>query len=347
MVQIMDGNLVVHAHPKHHYRTIFNKRTGFFARKEDTGFDEPFWSEDGPELLDVAITNYCEHGCEFCYRQSNRNGKHLSIDEMKVIVEQAKNAGVLQIALGGGNPNQHPHFIEILKLIRENGIVPSYTSNSESLTDEILYATKQYCGAMAISLYQPYNEIERITSRIKSFGIKLNVHIILKIDTIEMLTGWFVNPPAWFKNINAVIVLNYKPVASSKALMVTDKEQLRKFYSAVSNCSAVKVGFDSCCVPGIVTWMNVNPSLIESCEAARFSAFISEEAKMYPCSFMANTNDYGDLRRNTLVDIWQNNQAFINHRNKILNNGCENCQMQSICNGGCVFLNDINNCRAK
>lgn len=347
MVQIMDGNLVVHAHPKQHYRTIFNKRTGFFARKEDTGFDEPFWSKDGPELLDVAITNYCEHGCEFCYRQSNRNGKHLSIDEMKVIVEQAKNAGVLQIAVGGGNPNQHPQFIEMLELIRAKGIVPSYTSNGEGLTDKILSATKQYCGAMAISLYPPYDEIERITSRIKFFGVKLNVHIILKTDTIEMLTEWFMNPPAWFENINAVIVLNYKPIASSKELMVTNKEQLRDFYSAVSNCSAVKVGFDSCCVPGIVTWMNVNPSLIESCEAARFSAFISEDMKMYPCSFMANTNDYGDLRRNTLVDIWKNNQAFIDHRNKILNNDCKNCQMQSICNGGCVFLNDINHCRAK
>lgn len=343
----MDGNLVIKEHVDQHYKTLFNTKTGFFMRIEDDGYNEPFWSKDGPELLDVAITNYCEHGCEFCYRQSNRNGKHLSIDEMKVIVEQAKNAGVLQIALGGGNPNQHPQFIEMLELIKAKGIVPSYTSNGEGLTDEILSATKQYCGTMAISLYPPYDEIERITSRIKSFGIKLNVHIILKTDTIEMLTDWFMSSPAWFEKINAVIVLNYKPIASSKELMVTNKEQLRDFYSAVSNVSAVKVGFDSCCVPGIVTWMNVNPALIESCEAARFSAFVSEDMKMFPCSFMANTNDYGDLRTNTLVDIWQNNQAFINHRNKILNNGCKNCQMHSICNGGCVFLNDINHCRVK
>ena len=57
----------------------------------------------------------------------------MSIDDICTIVEQAKNAGVLQIALGGGNPNQHPQFVEILRLIREAGIVPSYTSNGEGL----------------------------------------------------------------------------------------------------------------------------------------------------------------------------------------------------------------------
>lgn len=41
---------------------------------------------------------------------------------------------------------------------------------------------------------------------------------------------------------------------------------------------------------------DVKPVFLESCEAARFSAFISEDMIMYPCSFMVNTDMYANLR---------------------------------------------------
>lgn len=343
---MQNGNLIVTRHESQHYYTLFNKITGFFARKEDAGFPEPFWAQDGPELLDVAITNFCEHGCKFCYRQSTRKGKHISLDDLQCVIGQAKELGVLQIALGGGNPNQHPQFVEILQMIRRAGIVPSYTSNGEGLTDDILQATRRNCGAMALSLYPPFDRYEGLTDRIKSFGIKLNLHVILKTDTIDLLTSWLKEPPTWFTDINVLIVLNYKPVTSSSSLMVTDKELLRDFYSAVSECKHTKIGFDSCCVPGIVTWMNVNSTLIESCEAARFSAFVSEDLKMYPCSFMVNTDKYGDLHQSSMLEIWQTTPAFVDHRNKIKNNRCSACKHHHLCNGGCVFMPEINQCKS-
>lgn len=342
----MNGNVDIKEHPSSHYKTLFSRDTGFFARIEDDGYPEPFWSEDGPELLDISITNYCEHGCSFCYRQSDVNGIHMSLADLQIVINQAKEIGVMQIALGGGNPNQHPRFVEILKMIRDAGIVPSYTSNGEGLTDEILEATKRYCGAMALSIYPPYDGYDVLVDRIHSYDIRLNLHVILKKDTVGLIIKWLNEPPAWFTKINALIVLNYKPVASSESLMVKDKSILKEFYDAVSGCKHTKIGFDSCCVPGIVTWMNVNPSLIESCEAARFSAFISEDLKIYPCSFMANTDKYGDLRVSSMIDIWKNNVAFLEHRNKIENNRCTGCKQRSLCNGGCVFMPEINQCES-
>lgn len=339
------GDNVIGTHPSQHYKTVFNQKTGFFVRLEEDGQEEPFWSEDGPELLDISITNYCERCCDFCYRQANPSGTHISLNDVESIVKQAKEIGVLQIALGGGNPNQHPDFIKILRIIRENGIVPSYTSNGEGLTDEILEATQKYCGAMALSLYTPYDRYDEIVKRISGFGIKLNLHVILKRDTITLLTSWFKEPPAWFTNINAVIVLNYKPIGGSLDLVVKDAGRLKAFYNSASACKCVKIGFDSCCVPGIVTWMKVNPSLIDSCEAARFSSFISEDMKMYPCSFMVNTEQFGDLRKERMVDIWQKHPAFVRHREAIRQNSCTGCVHQAVCKGGCVFMPEINQCK--
>ena len=208
----MDGDLIIREYPEQHYKTLFNQRTGFFMRLEDDGYPEPFWAEEGPELLDISITNYCERGCKFCYRKANPKGHHMSLESLKHVITQAKNAGVLQIALGGGNPNQHPHFNDILRMIREAGIVPSYTTNGDGLSEDILVATKTYCGAMAVSLYEPYNEYDDILERIHSMGIKCNVHIILKTDTIDMLTDWFTKPPHFFKWVNAIVILCYKPI---------------------------------------------------------------------------------------------------------------------------------------
>ena len=190
------GDLVVGEHPTQHYKTVFSQKTGFFVRLEEDGYEEPFWAEDGPELLDLSITNYCERGCDFCYRQANPLGRHMTLKDVGCVIGQAKESGVLQIALGGGNPNQHPQFVEVLRIVRENGIVPSYTSNGEGLTDDILKATSRYCGAMALSLYPPYDRYEEIAKRIRDFGIKLNLHVILKSDTIDMLISWFKNPPS-------------------------------------------------------------------------------------------------------------------------------------------------------
>lgn len=345
MLQKTLGNVVVGEHPAQHYKTVFSRKTGFFVRLEEDGFEEPFWSEDGPELLDLSITSYCERCCDFCYRQAKPSGGHMPFEDVEMVVGQATECGVLQIALGGGNPNQHPEFVEILRLIHEQGIVPSYTSNGDGLTDEILEATKKYCGAMALSLYPPYERFNEKVRRIVGYGIKLNLHVILKNDTIDLLTSWFEEAPEWFKNINAVIVLNYKPIGrGSRDLMVRAKEKLKRFYETSSECKTVKIGFDSCCVPGIVTWMNVNPALIDSCEAARFSAFVSEDKKMYPCSFMVGTERYGNLSKESMLEIWQSHLAFVEHRKAMQNNTCEGCEHQSLCHGGCVVMPEINQC---
>lgn len=343
----MFGDLKIVLHKNQHYRVLFNSKTGAFVRMEDKEFAEPFWCEKGPELIDLSITNYCTRECEFCYRQSNHQGKHLSFMNIQRIVKQAKEVGVLQIALGGGNPNQHPRFVEILRLIRESGIVPSYTTNGFGLTDKILHATSIYCGAMAVSFYPPYDVeyYSKLFKKITNYGIRLNLHVILKQDTIGMMTKWLSEAPEFFKYLNAIIFLNYKPIGGSKSYMVKDSNMLKAFFEAADKCKSVKIGFDSCSMSGIVRWMkNVKPEYLESCEAARFSAFISEDLKMYPCSFMVGTELYGDLQSQSIKDIWFASRAFQNFRNRIYSHQCNGCKFDEICKGGCLFLKEINMC---
>lgn len=82
----------------------------------------------------------------------------------------------MQIALGGGNPNQHPNFIQILEQTRKHSIIPSYTTNGQGMTEEIYRATKEFCGALAVSWYAPYLDAKKVISECKKYDIKVNVH---------------------------------------------------------------------------------------------------------------------------------------------------------------------------
>lgn len=70
------------------YTVLFNQDTGFFARIEDSHNVEPSYSEHGPELLDISITNYCDRSCYFCYRNSSKSGKTMSFEDYEFILKQ-------------------------------------------------------------------------------------------------------------------------------------------------------------------------------------------------------------------------------------------------------------------
>jgi uncharacterized radical SAM superfamily Fe-S cluster-containing enzyme len=83
-----------------------------------------------PELLDVSITDYCATGCPFCYRGSTEAGQHASTSYLRRLAAACGEAGVFEVAIGGGEPTEHPDFVEILRAFRDAGVVPNFTTRN-------------------------------------------------------------------------------------------------------------------------------------------------------------------------------------------------------------------------
>ncbi len=332
-----------------HYSTVFNARTGFFMRVEDAGHPEPRWSQRGPEMIDIAITNWCDRECAVCYRCSDTQGAHMSLKAYKSTLKQAADIGVMQVALGGGNPNQHPDFCEILRTTREdNGIVPSFTTNGRGLSAEILDASRRYCGAVAVSAYEPYGETWAATRRLLDAGIKTNLHFVLDTRSIGTAIEWMETPPPELKGINAVVFLNYKPVGRTSAGAGTLRASpyMKEFFRlACEENHPFRVGFDSCLVSGLVTYTQTNPVWFDACEAARFSMFISEKSLAYPCSFMEAAAVGERVTDSNLRPIWQRSALFKHFRDTLLGPHCPACPKKSICMGGCPVYPEVNLCQ--
>lgn len=333
-----------------HYSVAFNPHTGFFARVEDPGHEEPFWAEHGPELMDIAITNWCDRGCAFCYRKSDVSGSHISLENYEEIIRQAKAMHVFQVALGGGNPNQHPQFPEILRLTRADyGIVPNYTTNGRGLTESVVDATAKYCGAVAVSAYPPYTETSKAIELLRANGIKTHVHFILTSKSVDTAIEWLNNPPELLNNVNAIVFLNYKPVGrmADDRLLLNKSPRVEEFFRlATSVRRHFRVGFDTCTITGLARFGNASDITLEGCDAGRFSLFVSEKMEAYPCSYMVESGYSGvPINGSSLKDIWVNSNEFRRFRAKHAESGCSDCTTPRQCLSGCPLFPKMNLCQ--
>jgi radical SAM protein with 4Fe4S-binding SPASM domain len=331
------------------YTAVFNPRTGFFARMEDNDTQEPFWSSHGPELLDISVTNWCDRGCHFCYRKSDVDGTYMLIGDFEEVLRQAASLHVFQIALGGGNPNQHPDFTRMLELARaQYGIVPNYTTNGRGLTQEVLDATAKYCGAVAVSAYAPYDELEEAIDLLHAAGVPVHVHFILNAMSVNTAIDWLKCLPLFLSNAKAIVFLNYKPVGRSPnhELLLKRSDRLEEFFKLATGAHLpIRVGFDTCTITGLARLGDADKISLEGCDAGRFSFFVSERMEAYPCSFMVETGIPGvPLRGTSLLDIWQKHPAFTGFRSAHQKGGCADCVTRGECLSGCPLFPEMNLC---
>lgn len=269
----------------------------------------------------------------------------MALDDYKKVIDQAAGMGTFQVALGGGNPNQHPDFPEIIEYTASKGLVPNYTTNGRGLTDEILESTRKHCGCVAISAYPPYDETSNAISKLIHNGIKTNVHFILDAISIDTAIDWLNDPPEFLRGINAIVFLNYKPSGRNvfENKLLRHSTRLEEFFRlATSAQRKLKVGFDACCVSGVFARANVNTSMVDACDAGRFSMYVSVDLKVYPCSFQRSLAGGDQLdNETTLLDIWITSRNMRAFRSYFSSDRCGTCNHRSVCMNGCPLFDEL------
>ena len=324
-------------------------RSGIFRNGKETA-DDPFMASF-PELLDVGIMGHCIHGrsglCMKAGVECYQDGLHavspnMTLDDFEQIVQQCKGE-TYQIALGGcGDPDQHEHFPEILDACHAAGIVPNFTTSGLGMTAELAQLCKKYCGAVAVSWYRSPYTIQAIDYLLQA-GVKTNIHYVVSNRTIEEAISRLTEH-SFPTGINAIIFLLHKPVGlgSQQQVLKTNDSRVQKFLAlACSKSHGYKIGFDSCTIPGIIAHsIPVNMDSLDTCEGGRWSAYITADMKILPCSFDNQERRWMvDLRTNTIQEAW--NSAVFNNFRDYFRYGCPNCQHRKMCMGGCPICPEI------
>ena len=340
---------------KHHFISTFDETTGFYARSgiilsgKETNSD-PFMSSF-PELLDVGIMGHCEHGLTGLCRKSGvqcyqsggvRKQPDMSLEDFVRILKEC-HQDTYQIALGGrGDPDMHEDFEEILAACRQYHVVPNFTTSGYGMTKEKAVLCKKYCGAVAVSWYGSSYTLQAIKLLLDA-GVKTNIHYVLSRNSIDKAVE-LIAADSFPAGINAVIFLLHKPVGlgSEENVLRIDDPRVAQFFQLIdSGRISFKIGFDSCSIPGLLHFCSsLAEESLDTCEGARWSAYITPDMKMLPCSFDNEAQRWAvDLNTHTIQQAWDSPE-FENFRNTF-RNACPTCAKREECRGGCPIAPQI------
>lgn len=128
----------------------------------------PYSKSTTPELVDLKITDYCGYGCKFCYQGSTKEGQHAPIKRLKSIIETLGQNGTFELAIGGGEPVDHPDFGQVFHIARDNKITVNFTSYGVDWASDkdhpVVKAMKdtRWSGGIGVSVHTK-RDIEKVT----------------------------------------------------------------------------------------------------------------------------------------------------------------------------------------
>ncbi|MCP4398623.1 MAG: radical SAM protein [bacterium] len=329
------------------YNFIGDTETGMTCRWGKMFEDDPPYAP-WPELADISISNHCTNGCDFCYRDSQNNHSFMSVEEYAYLLRCLQHptwGNVFQVALGGGEPLEHPDLLKIIDMTCGTGIIPNFTTNGRHLTSEMAASLVGKVGAVAVSVAH-LDELPRTNLNILlETGLRTNIHFLLSrkslTHAIDILQG---NYNERLKGVNGLIFLTHKPAGraiSSDCLAWND--ELEEFISLIdANRCAARIGFDACFVPLLLHLTHTNVWFIDPCECAYFSVYIDENLNVKPCSFSNDDTFSCNLREHSFSDIWEN--VFEAYRKPLTNTCQRTCDNNTLCRDACPYFEEINLC---
>lgn len=213
---------------------------------------------------------------------------------------------------------------------------------------------KDRCMNGDFELYRVYEEKQEPNYTLKAInmllkaGVTTNIHYVLSNTTIDeaILRLKYNGFPS---GINAVIFLLHKPVGlgDESDVLKYDDPRLVEFFTLVDQKHNFKIGFDSCTIPALLNFSkNIDLKSVDTCEAARFSMYITSDMIALPCSFDNVNMKYAfDLKNGTIEDAW-NSKEFDRFRAGF-KTSCAKCSDRKKCLGGCPLEPSITLCQRK
>lgn len=139
------------------------------------------------ESLDVKITNKCDMGCKFCHEDSKPDGKHGNIMNVPFIDSLHP---YTELAIGGGNPLEHPQLEEFLAYCKERKLIVNMTVNQvhfEKEFDRIKnLVSNKFIYGLGVSLVNPTPEFINMIREIPNAVIHI-INGIIDRNTLQAL----------------------------------------------------------------------------------------------------------------------------------------------------------------
>lgn len=312
--------------------------------------------EEGLNTLTAPVqvffqpTRYCNLACKHCWANAGQpRARELTILEVKGLLDQMAELGIFKLRLGGGEPLGRSDCFEIIEYANSKGIRVSLSTNATMATKSV--ANK--LGALDIdeikvsldaSSEKNYDYIRGERSYRKAMrGIKnlkdavdapLYFHSVLQRDNLTEI-------PALVKQaekhkVDKIVFASVIPVGrareNSKILLnVEEINSALDLAKRISQSSRVKIE-----TPGKVPPSYSQKRLFEGfgSEEGHVTCHVSSDGTVSPSGLLSDIMPAGNIREQSLKELWQQSTVFKNIRSAPGNPVCNSCDYFRSCRGG-------------
>ena len=115
---------------------------------------------DFPESIDIKITNMCNMGCSMCHEGSTPDGKHGWLEHPILDTLHP----YTELAIGGGNPLEHPDLESFLIRMKEKNVICNLTVHLDHMIKNFAilanYINRELVHGVGISVHRPITREE-------------------------------------------------------------------------------------------------------------------------------------------------------------------------------------------
>jgi radical SAM protein with 4Fe4S-binding SPASM domain len=290
--------------------------------------------ERGPRrgfALGLGLTNECNLGCSFCYRDPNRIDR-LTLDQVCAAIECLP---VRSVNLGTGENGMHPDFLSILDFLRTQPIKLTITSNGHSvalLDDERLRSFHD----VEFSLDYPTREeqdaqrgpgnwslIHEQAERSRDLGVPVTiVAVMMKSNHLKLAEVARIA-----RKFEAPLRVNVYQSVRTDAYALTYSEYWEGFRRLFAETDVIAIG------EPLVRAMAGFPPPEVDCGCGAGTVRVTPRATTQPCVYWPGPGDpLSALLR--LGENIVNAPSFVAAR--MLPRACEACEFREPCRGGCA-----------
>jgi len=134
--------------------------------------------QHAPRVVQFGITNNCNLACLFCSRDLEA-ASAWTLDDAFQVLANLSQAGVLEVAFGGGEPWAFPGFADLVRRLHdETQLAVNFTTNGVALTRARLDTIRGCYGQLRLSLYDD-NDWERRVAMLVEAGARFGVNYLV------------------------------------------------------------------------------------------------------------------------------------------------------------------------
>ncbi len=328
---------------------------------------------EAPFFIVWNFTNMCNLRCLHCYQRAGALINELTLEEKLKLVDELDKMFVCGVALSGGEPTIHPHFLDIVAEISRRGMYAAVATNGIALAEEDFVRKMKKAGMRYVEISLDHSKpqvhdkfrgvpgawekaVKGIQNCVKEgfFTAIATTVTKMNIDDVENMIDL-----AEELGVRRIVFFNFVPVGRGRDnyrmdLTPEEREEFLKLLARETRRRKLEIvttapqygrvilqetqgelAAPTHFVPALK--LGIYKAAIEfvgGCGAGRVYCAIEPDGTITPCVFMPIPR--GNIREKSFYEIWKYDELMNKFRDRrtFTGNICSRCKYRDIC-GGC------------